>query len=216
VTWGGPNSPGEKAPATTKTANRVSPDAQIECVTPDGQSSQVARLSAQDPNASALIMDDGTVTCILQEGETDFVIELPQNAPLDRLTFLNENGTARGELKIAVANHRLSAKSSEWSEVDGIIPFAHKRLFGVSLMGIEARFVRLSFHIEKEGKIAALATYGDRSGEPSHSSSPASEPVKAFQASALEDALNSKFATLHSRGGEPLLSSNSSSVAPLP
>src|SRR4029077_18972421 len=135
---------------------RMNCGAQIECTTPDGHPAQVSRLPNPDLSAAALIMDDDTVTCLLQEGETTFVMELPSTAVLDRFTFLNENAAARGELRIAVSNQRLPANSSNWREVEGIVPFAHKRLFGVSLLGIEARFVRLSFHVEKEGRIAAL------------------------------------------------------------
>jgi hypothetical protein len=203
--------------AQIKDRARMNCGAQIECVTPDGHAGQVSRVPVQEPTATALIMDDDTVTCLLPEGETNFVIELPQTALPERFTFLNENARARGELRIAVSNHRLAAKSPEWTEVEGIIPFAHKRLFGVSLLGIEAKFVRLSFHVEKAGRIAALAVYGskllsaatDRYDENA-------QPFKVFEASGLEDALDSKFARLHSSGSTLLLTSNSPSVAPLP
>src|SRR6266513_334781 len=105
-------------PATSQ--NRMNCGAQIECVTPDGHLGRIARLAAQDPDATALIMDDDTVTCVLQEGETNFVIELPPVAVPDRFTFLNENGKAHGELRIAVSNQRLAANSSEWKEVEGV------------------------------------------------------------------------------------------------
>src|SRR5438094_10046279 len=108
------------------------------------------------PAAITLIIDDHTVTCLLQEGETNFVLELPRTAVPDRFSFLNENATAHGELKIAVSNQRLPANSPEWTEVEGVVPFTHKRLFRVSLMGVEAKFVRLSFHIEKQGRVAAV------------------------------------------------------------
>jgi hypothetical protein len=201
-----------------KNPARMNCGAQIECITPDGHAGQVSRLPAQDPTATALIMDDDTITCLLQEGETNFVIELPQSALPDRFTFLNENAGARGELKIAVSNHRLAANSPEWTEVEGIVPFAHKRLFGVSLLGIEAKFVRLSFHVEKEGRIAAHLLYGDkpRNGSTDQHHESAQQVLNGFQTSGLEDALNSKFAALYSRGGPVLVTSNSLSVAALP
>lgn len=205
------SSDGSKSPA------RMNCGAQIECVTPDGRPGQVSRLPAPDPGATALIMDDDTVTCLLQEGETNFVIELPQTALLDRFTFLNENAAARGELRIAVSNHRLSTNSPEWTEVEGIVPFAHKRLFGVSLLGIEAKFVRLSFHVEKESRVAALGIDSEKmSNGFADRDLRAVQPCKRFQASGLQDALNSRFATLHARTGTILLTSNSPSVAPLP
>jgi hypothetical protein len=188
--------------------------ARIECVTPDGQSGQVSRLPAQDPGATALIMEDDTVTCTLQEGKTDFVIEIPEAALLDRFTFLNENAAARGELKIAVSNHRLRADSPEWTEVEGIVPFSHKRLFGVSLLGIEAKFVRLSFHVEKQGRIAAVAGYEARDANPKATGSDSVQPPETFGISAMTDALNSRFATRHARENI-LLTANSASVGPL-
>jgi hypothetical protein len=200
--------------ARPKSPARMNCGAHIECVTPDGQPGQVSRLPAPDPGATALIMDDDTVTCLLQEGETNFVIELSQTTLLDRFTFLNENAAARGELRIAVSNRRLPASSPEWTEVEGIVPFAHKRLFGVSLLGIEAKFVRLSFHVEKNGRIAAVAT---GSGNPrTDGDIGAAEAWKRFEVSGLDDALNSKFATLHRRVSAILLTANSPSVAPLP
>ena len=196
---------------------RMNCGAQIECVAPDGHAGQVSRLAEHDPGAIALIMDDDTVTCLLQEGETNFVIELPRTAVPDRFTFLNENATAHGELKIAVSNQRLPANSPEWTEVEGVVPFTHKRLFGVSLMGVEAKFVRLSFHVEKQGGVAALAPYADAPlGGSSDQHHKTTQLPPRFQNCDLDDALNSKFAALHSRGSTLLLTASSLSVAPLP
>ncbi len=183
----------------------------IECVTPDGQTNRVSKLPVVDPSSAALIMEDDTVSCVLQEGETSFVVELPKPRLLDKLTFLNENALARGELKIAVANSRLKSDSTSWQEVDGVIPFSHKRLFGVSLIGIEARFVRLSFRVDKPGRIAACAkpasaTKRAESNQPS---------VKdAFDISALDCALDSPLAAKQTRDGV-LLHAQSNSVGPL-
>jgi hypothetical protein len=207
--------PSADSEAQTKSPVRMNCGAQIECVTPDGQPGQVSRLPGPDPGATALIMDDDTVTCLLQEGETNFVIELPQTTLLDRFTFLNENAAARGELRIAVSNRRLPASSPEWTEVEGIVPFAHKRLFGVSLLGIEAKFVRLSFHVEKKGRVAAVAVGAGKSRTGGDIKS-AGAAWKRFEVSGLQDALNSKFANLHSRASAILLTANSPSVAPLP
>ena len=184
--------------------------ARIECVTPDGHSGQVSKMAASEPGTNALMIEDDTVTCVLQEGRTDFVVELPKAPVLDRLTFLNENAVAQGELKIAVANKRLLPDSPAWIEVDGIVPFSHKRLFGVSLLGVDAKFVRLSFRVEKAGNISpvAAATRAEAPGD----TAAASE--KAFDASAMNDALDSGFAKLHAREGI-LVSANATSVGPL-
>lgn len=196
---------------------RMNCGAQIECITPDGRAGQVSRLNEHDPAAIALIMDDDTVTCLLQEGETNFVIELPRNAVPDRFTFLNENAAAHGELKIAVANQRLPANSPEWVQVEGIVPFARKRVFGVSLLGIEARFIRVSFHVEKRSGMAARDASGD-AGQPAlrDKANQSAQVPQRFQKSDLDNALNSRFAALHSRGSPLLVSADSLSVAPLP
>jgi hypothetical protein len=197
---------------TTKHANRMNCGAQIECMTPDGQIGHISRLPAQDPTAVALITQDDTVTCALQEGETNFVIELPEVALPDRFIFLNENGAARGELKISVSNQALSPKSPKWREVEGVIPFSHKRLFGVSLLGIEAKYVRLSFRVDKQGGAE------NSSASVARVSASSSQPVRhsvEFQASALDHALNSSFGTSHVRQNPVLLSYITSSVGPL-
>ena len=155
-------------------------------------------------------MEDDTVSCVLQEGETNFVVELPKKRLLDRLTFLNENALARGELKIAVANDRLKPDSQGWQEVDGVIPFSHKRLFGVSLIGIDAKFVRLSFKVEKGGKVAAYANDAATKPPPAGQIS----LKDAFVASALDSALESPMASQQTRPGVQLRA-NSRSVGPL-
>ena len=186
--------------------SRMNCGAQIECITPDGQFGRISRLSSHDPNAAALITEDDTVTCVLQEGETNFVIELPKVAVPDRFIFVNENGKARGELRISVSDHRLAPNSSEWKDVEGVIPFVHKRLFGVSLLGIEARYVRLSFRVEVPTSSHDL--------EGLTNTAKLSVPKESFSESALQDALNSTIAP--DRNPTPvLLSSLSDSVAPL-
>ena len=190
---------------------RMNCGARIDCVTPDGQQAHVAKLPASDPGAAALIMEDDTITCLLQEGRTDFVVELPKTSQLDRLTFLNENAVARGELKIAVSNERLKADSAGWVEVEGIVPFSHKRLFGVSLVGIEAKFVRLSFQVEKPGRVAALAKAAVL---PEEATPAVAAREITFTDSALQEALDSKFAMRNSRDGV-VLTASAVSVGPL-
>lgn len=188
--------------------------ARIECVTPGGDPGAVAKAPSDEPGAAALIMEDDTVTCLLQEGETSFVIELPQNVSLDHFTFLNENGAAHGELRIAVSNKKLAATSGDWVNVDGIIPFAHKRLFGVSLIGIEAKFVRLSFHVEKQGRLSARAQYEKSSDVLKAEPAGVSSAQEDFQASAMDAALSSAFARKNAREDVQLKAAEAS-VGPL-
>lgn len=127
-----------------RSPNPINGGAQIECITPDGR---ILPVSAAAQNAPATIKDDA-ITCPLREGETVFIIAFPKVGMLDRLTFVNENVAACGELTISVSNSRLPANSPTWTEVDGSIPFAHKRLFNLSMLGVEARYVKLSFRVQ--------------------------------------------------------------------
>jgi len=121
---------------------------QIEYIAPDGQFSSLTTAHTTVQTPSATFIDRDTISCVLREGETTFIIQLPKNSPSDRFTFLNENAAACGELRIAVSNSALPADSPRWIEVDGIVPFAHKRLFKLSMLGVETKFVRLSFKVD--------------------------------------------------------------------
>lgn len=101
---------------------------------------------------------ENTVTCSLQEGHTEFVISVPKTT--DRLTFLNENATAAGELTISVSNRRLPANSPEWTRVEGTIAFSHKRTFDLSLLGIDAKFVKVTFRVARRENIALNGAAG--------------------------------------------------------
>jgi len=103
-----------------------------------------------------LVLDQDTVSSPLPEGDTTFIIFLARSSTLDRFTFINENKPARGELRIAVANEKLPADSDKWTSVDGTVSFKRKRLFNVSMLGVEAKYVRLVFHIEHEENIGRV------------------------------------------------------------
>lgn len=144
---------------------RMNCGAKIECITPDGREGVVATRTDQIRSAAALIMDDDTLSCPLKEGQTTFIITLPTDSLVGQFTFLNENAAARGELKIAVSNDELPASSNEWVEVDGRIPFTNKRLFNVSMVGVDARYLKVSFQVENGEQVASRDAFG---GEPLH------------------------------------------------
>lgn len=123
---------------------------QIEYISPDGKFSSLSAANPTARQSSAAFVDGTTVSCALKEGETTFIIELPAPATSDRFTFLNENAEACGELSIAVSNSPLPVDSPKWTVVDGIVPFAHKRLFKLSMLGVETKFVRLSFKVDSQ------------------------------------------------------------------
>jgi len=168
---------------------------QIEYIAPDGQFSSLTAAHPARHKSTAAFVDNDTISCVLKEGETTFIIELPNNAPRDRFTFLNENATACGELRIAVSDSLLPADSPKWTEVDGIVPFAHKRLFKLSMLGVETKFVRLSFKVDGQRQESAQIS-------------------RPFQTSVLTAAINSGFSKLHQPG--PDLRVAAVSVAALP
>ena len=187
-----------------KNLARMNCGAKIECITPDGRAATVPNAGAENQSAAALIMDDDTLSCPLQEGETTFIISLLNTSMLDRFKFVNENAAARGELKIAVSNYRLPASSPKWVEVDGRIAFTNKRLFNLSMVGVEARYVKLSFNVEKGGRIASLGLYGSetlqRFAKRQHNMSWISQTTTGrATAQRLEDRLNFNFANLYAK-----------------
>jgi hypothetical protein len=95
-----------------------------------------------------------SLRCPLQEGLTTFVVQVPKGG--DCLTFINENAAVRGELRISVSNDKLAASDPRWTPVGGTTLFNHKRLFNLSMVGVEANYVKLSFHVEKGDRVAAL------------------------------------------------------------
>jgi len=141
--------------------DRFTGGAQIECITPDGRVFPVANPGTGTPGAPASMMDDETISCALQEGETTFIIPLFKAALLDRFTFINQNAAARGEFNIFVSNSHLPADSPKWTQVNGIVPFAHKRLFNLSMLGVEAKYLKLLFQVEKAGQKTGLGLYRD-------------------------------------------------------
>jgi hypothetical protein len=63
------------------------------------------------------------------------------------ITVLNQNSAAEGRFSIAVSNRQLPADSPHWSVVRGAISFCRQRQFAVSLDGVEAKYVRLTFEV---------------------------------------------------------------------
>src|SRR5437870_12043409 len=119
-----------------------------------------AQMSQTEKNI--LTLDNDTISCSLPEGDTTFIISLVRSSPLDRFTVINENLAARGELRIAVSNEKLWADSDKWTPVNGAVSFKRKRLFAVSMLGVEAKYIRLTFHVEQQNDMAARGRQGGR------------------------------------------------------
>jgi hypothetical protein len=146
--------------ATSNDTRNVAQINAVESITPDGQ--YTTRVLKNQTEGDILILDNDTISCSLPEGDTTFIISLVRGSPLDRFTFINENTAAQGELRIAVSNEKLSADSDKWTPVDGATSFKHKRLFSVSVLGVDAKYIRLTFHVEHKNDIAAPGWQGIR------------------------------------------------------
>lgn len=191
-----------------KNLARMNCGATIDLITPDGRIAAMPSGIDKSSSASALIMDDDTLSFPIQEGETIFIIALPRTSMLDRFTFVNENASAEGNMKVSVSNYRLAPQSPKWVEVNGSTPFTQKRHFNLPLLGVEARYVKLSFRAEKSGRIAALGLYGDQSLQKFGARQTGIVRVKNTAATRrLEDMLNFNFANLYARARVVFVSS---------
>src|SRR5436190_15378269 len=60
--------------------------AQVEYISPDGKFSSLSAANPTARQSAAAFVDGNTVSCVLKEGETTFIIELPTAATSDRFT----------------------------------------------------------------------------------------------------------------------------------
>ena len=194
-----------------KNLARMNCGATIDLITSDGRVAAVPNATENNCSAAALIMEDNTLSCPLQAGETIFIISFPRASLLDRFTFLNENAAAEGEMTIAVSNYRLPAHSPKWLDVNGSTAFTRKRLFNLSLAGVEARYVKLSFKVHRPGRIAALGLYGQKSLETfAARQGNVFRVANSFATERLEDILNFNFANLYAKARVVYVSSGMS------
>jgi hypothetical protein len=194
-----------------KNLARMNCGATIDIVGPDGRA---VASSDKDSSASSLLLDDDTLSYPLSEGDTTMVISFPRTSALDRFTFVNENVAVEGEMKVSVSNYRLPAQSPRWNEVNGSTSFTGKRLFDLSLLGTEARYVKLSFHVTRGGSIAALGLYGGQSLQKFAARQRGVIRVTNSAATRrLEDMLNFNFANLYARARIVFVSSGMAEYA---
>jgi hypothetical protein len=132
----------------------------IESITPEGRSERATVSEQIDKNVS----ENGALSfnCRLAEGDNTFILALPSQSALDHLVFVNENATASGRLRISVSDQELPAVSANWVPVDGSVAFTHKRCFNVSMLGVNAKFVRLTFSVQRETIAAKTNVEGRR------------------------------------------------------
>jgi hypothetical protein len=181
--------------------------------------SAVAVTSDNNQSPAALILDDNTLSCPLPLGETTFIITLPNIAALERFGFINETVAAQGDLRLAVSNYRLNRDDPGWVPIQGSTRFRGKRPFNLSLIGLEAKYVKLSFRIQKEGRVAGIALYGTPTLEnfAAHHALPARSAYTVASTRLInhpEDTLNFNFANRYARAHVAYVSSGSLTTAP--
>ena len=197
-----------------KNLARMNCGATISLVGADGRVLVTPSTRKGDSNATTLILDDDTLSYPLQEGETTFLLTFPKVSLLDRFTFVNENAAAEGEMKMFVSNSRLNADSPKWVEVNGSTPFTGKRLVNQSLLGVEARYVKLTFRVAKAGRIAGLGLYGGQSLQKFGARQAGVVRVRNVAATRrLEDMLNFNFANLYAQARVVFVSSGAEAYA---
>lgn len=111
----------------------------------------------QDQNTAeaALLCDDPTVGYALATGASTVLISLPKVEHVGRISFSNSG--ANGTVSIATANAKLAAKSPQWHLV-GEQKLSSKTV-SAELAGSEAKYVRLSFNVTEQGRIASLGVF---------------------------------------------------------
>lgn len=102
---------------------------------------------AQSPHVEAnQTLTIHPLSTALHPGLSSFIIPIPKEKERT-ITVLNQNAAAEGRFSIAISNRQLPVDSPHWSVVGGAINFRHQRQFAVSLDGIEAKYVRLTFDV---------------------------------------------------------------------
>jgi hypothetical protein len=124
---------------------------------PTGSGLQIDCVAPGKAEAFSLTMSDAKIRYTLRRGATSFIIRLAAEDQRRCFTLENENMAAEGRFSIAVSNERLAADNPRWSVVAGAVPFRHKRLFDLSLIGVEAEFVKVTFQVDDPEKITGRA-----------------------------------------------------------
>jgi hypothetical protein len=143
-----------------KNLARLNCGARIDRILPGGKIVTFAGGADNSGDPATLLLDDSTMSCPLGLGDNVFVVTLPHASVLQRFAFINRNAAAQGDFEVAVSNYRLGSTDPAWTSVQRVTPFDNERLINLPMLGVEGRYVRLTFHVRKEGQLAALALYG--------------------------------------------------------
>jgi hypothetical protein len=192
---------------TAKNLARINCGTHVYQTTPDGH-------LAETPGATALILEDNTLSCELAKGENTFVLALSSIQTLDRLSFVNQEAAAQGTVQIALSNHRLNPNDPHW--VNSGVPqsFSGQRFFRVSLAGLERKYLKLAFRVQRAGRLAALGLYGNSSLQTYAAHQVGRSPmvhdfIEADSNYGLEDRLGFNFANSYAQARVVYVSSGS-------
>lgn len=147
-------------PNQAKNLARLNCGAHIDRILPGGKIVGFNGAARDSSDPYALLLDDTTLSCPLALGDNVFVVTLPHISVLQRFAFINRSATAQGEFEVAVSNYRLGSADPAWTSVQRSTAFDREQLINLPILAVEARYVRLTFHVRKEGELAALALYG--------------------------------------------------------
>jgi hypothetical protein len=152
---------GDQDANQAKNLARLNCGAHIDRILPDGVIAvPVASASEDDP--AALVLDDNTLSCPLPRGDSTFIITLSRISVLQRFAFINQNAAGQGNFELAVSNYRLGSNDPKWAPVQKATSFGGQRLINLPILGAEAKYVKVTFHVQREGRLAGLALYGSR------------------------------------------------------
>jgi hypothetical protein len=155
-------------------------------------------------SAANLLLDDNTLSYHLEQGNNTILVALQNISNLDRFIFINENPDTTGTAQIFVSNYRLEPNDSHWLEADRKFDFSGRRFISVSLAGVEAKYVKISFAMRKAGTIAGLGLYGGKTlaAFASQQSQLRPEPSRiaySSRESGTPDNLNFNYANLYAK-----------------
>ena len=158
----GEASESDAAANRAKNLARLNCGAHIDRILPGGAVVAVPVAGEGEDNPAALVLDDNTLSCPLPLGESIFIITLPRIAVLQRFAFINQNATGEGDFDLAVSSYRLGSSDPKWAPVQTATSFGGQRLINLPILGAEAKYVKIAFHVRKEGRLAGVALYGSR------------------------------------------------------
>jgi hypothetical protein len=114
-----------------------------------------ARVEASHGSAAALLCDDPTVGYALPTGATTLLVSFSKIENVDSISFLNL--AAKGSVKIAISSAKLPADSPQWRQVTQ--QELSSDVIKAKVGPTEAKYIRLTFDVSEQGRIAALGIY---------------------------------------------------------